>query len=322
MERMIATTDRSAPSRLAGTAALMSALVAALALSACATKPAEPPPEPVATTPVAPPPAPEPPPPPTPAMQAQAQKVAQGVVELLEAGNEEQARAELQRALTLDPANKLALNLQKQMTEDPQATLGRESFPYVVRSGDTLSRIAGRFLGDIYSFHILARYNNIKVPRQVGEGTTLRIPGKAPPPEVVARPTRPAATKPEPAPAPEPAAPPVVAAAPVAPAEPSAAEKAFRSAEASAKAGNFERALADYKQAASLGFAGAGPKVDATTKRLVDTHSRNARSALARQDLDGAIKSWDKVLELDPANDTAKLERQKAIRLKEKVNAL
>jgi len=315
---MIATTDRSAPSRLAGTAALMSALVAALALSACATKPAEPPAEAPATAPAAPAPAPEPPPPPTPAMQAQAQKVAQGVVELLEAGNEEQARAELQRALGLDPANKLALNLQKQMSEDPQATLGRESFPYVVRSGDTLSRIAGRFLGDIYAFHILARYNNIKVPRQVGEGTTIRIPGKAPPPEV-ARPTRPVPTKPEPAPEP---APPPVAAAPVAPAEPSAGEKAFRSGEASAKAGNLERALADYKQAASLGIAAAGPKVDATSKRLVDTHSRNARSALARQDLDGAIKSWDKVLELDPANDTAKLERQKALRLKEKVNAL
>jgi tetratricopeptide (TPR) repeat protein len=317
MERMIATTDRSAPSRLAGTAALMTALVAALALSACATKPAEPPPEAPATTP-APVPAPEPPPPPTPAMQAQSQKVAQGVVELLEAGNEEQARAELQRALTLDPANKLALNLQRQMTEDPQATLGRESFPYVVRSGDTLSRIAGRFLGDIYSFHILARYNNIKVPRQVGEGTTLRIPGKAPPPEP-ARPTRPTPAKPEPAAEP---APPPVAAAPAAPAEPTAGEKAFRAAEASAKAGNLERALADYKQAASLGIAAAGPKADATSKRLVDTHSRNARSALARQDLDGAVKSWDKVLELDPANETARLERQKALRLKEKVNAL
>lgn len=314
---MIATTDRTAPSRLAGTAALMTALVAALALSACATKPAEPPPEPPAAAP-APAPAPEPPPPPTPAMQAQSQKVAQGVVELLEAGNEEQARAELQRALTLDPANKLALNLQKQMTEDPQATLGRESFPYVVRSGDTLSRIAGRFLGDIYSFHILARYNNIKVPRQVGEGTTLRIPGKAPPPEPT-RPTRPTPAKPEPAPEP---APPPVAAAPVAPAEPSAGEKAFRAAEASAKAGNLERALADYKQAASLGVAAAGPKADATSKRLVDTHSRNARSALARQDLDGAVKSWDKVLELDPSNETARLERQKALRLKEKVNAL
>ncbi|WP_457336091.1 hypothetical protein, partial [Rhizobacter sp. P5_C2] len=124
-----------------------------------------------------------------------------------------------------------------------------------------------------------------------------------------------------PEPAAEPAPPPV-AAAPAAPAEPSAGEKAFRAAEASAKAGNLERALADYKQAASLGVAAAGPKADATSKRLVDTHSRNARSALARQDLDGAIKSWDKVLELDPANDTAKLERQKALRLKEKVNAL
>lgn len=306
-----------APSRLLCGAALL----AALALSACATKPAEPAPVPETAPATTPAPAPEPPPPPTPAQQQQAQKVAQGVVELLEGGNEDQARAELQRALSLDPSNKLALNLQKQMTEDPQATLGRESFPYVVRSGDTLSRIAGRFLGDIYAFHILARYNNIRVPRQVGEGTTIRIPGKAPPPEPV-RATRPATSPAKPA-EPEPAAaPPVVAAVPAAPAEPSPGEKAFRSAEASAKAGNLERALADYKQAASLGFAAAGPKVDATSKRLVETHSRNARSALARQDLDGAIKSWDKVLELEPANETAKLERQKALRLKEKVNAL
>ena len=319
MKRMTAFPDRLAPSRLlCGTA-----LIAALALSACATKPPEPAPQPpaAAASAPAPAPAPEPPPPPTAAQQQQAQKMALAVVELLEAGNEDQARAELQRVLALDPQNKLALSLQRQMTEDPQATLGRESFAYVVRSGDTLSRIAGRFLGDIYAFHILARYNNIKVPRQVGEGTTIRIPGKAPPPErETARPTRPAPAPVKPA-EPEPA-PPVVAAAPAAPPEPSAGEKAFRSAEAAFKAGNLDRALADYKQALGLGYAAAGPKADATTKRLVDNHSRNARSALARQDLDGAIKSWDKVLELDPSNETAKLERQKALRLKEKVNAL
>ena len=38
---------------------------------------------------------------------------------LLEVGNEEQARSELQNALALDPNNKLALNLMRQMTEDP-----------------------------------------------------------------------------------------------------------------------------------------------------------------------------------------------------------
>ena len=261
--------------------------------------------------------------PPTPAAQQQAQKTAQGVIDLLEGGNEEQARKELQFALSLDPNNKLALNLMKQMTEDPVATLGKESFPYVVRSGDTLSRIAGRFLGDIYSFHILARYNNIKVPRQVGAGQTLRIPGKAPSPAALTtnEPVRPAPTRVDPAPAavapPPPPPPPPPVAETVSP-----AEAAFRSGDAASKAGMLEKALSDYKKAAALGHPAAAAQADATAKRLVDIHSRNAMAAMARQDLDGAVRSWDRVLEIEPDNETARLEKQKALRLKDKVKAL
>jgi len=257
--------------------------------------------------------------PPTPAAQQQAQKSAQGVIDLLEVGNEEQARRELQNALSLDPNNKLALNLTKQMTEDPVATLGKESFPYVVRSGDTLSRIAGRFLGDIYSFHILARYNNIKVPRQVGAGQTLRIPGKAPPPGALTanEPARPAVTRAEPAAAAAPPPPPPPVAETVSP-----AETAFRSGDAASKAGMLEKALSDYKKAAALGHPAAAAQADATAKRLVDIHSRNAMAAMARQDLDGAVRSWDRVLEIEPDNETARLEKQKALRLKDKVKAL
>ena len=226
-------------------------------------------------------------------------------------GNEEQARKELQHALSLDPANKLALSLTRQMTEDPVATLGKESFPYVVQSGDSLSRIAGRFLGDIYSFHILARYNGIKVPRHVAGGQTIRIPGKAPP--VRAEPRRA-----EPAPAAAVAAAP----APTPAATPVAAETAFRSGEAAAKAGMLEKALGDYRRAAGLGHPSATAQADATAKRLIDIHSRNALAAMARQDLDGAIRSWDEVLEIEPGNETARLEKQKALRLKDKVKAL
>ncbi|MFG5409508.1 LysM domain-containing protein [Piscinibacter sakaiensis] len=111
-----------------------------------------------------------------------AQKLAMAAVEMLEAGNEDQARQEISAALAADPANRLAQSLQRQITVDPQAALGRESFAYTVRPTDTLSRIAGRFLNDIFSFYLLARYNDIKVPRQVAAGQVIRIPGKAPPP--------------------------------------------------------------------------------------------------------------------------------------------
>ncbi|HNG87627.1 LysM peptidoglycan-binding domain-containing protein, partial [Accumulibacter sp.] len=167
---------------------------AALILAGCATAPPPQPATPQPTpsdsarsdAPPAPPPTPRPPP--SVAEQQQANKTALRVADLLEAGNEVDARAEIDRALALDPNNKLALNFQRQMTVDPRATLGEESYPYTVKPGESLSKIAGRFLGDIYGFYLLARYNDIKVPRLVSAGQTIRVPGKAPPPE--ARPPR------------------------------------------------------------------------------------------------------------------------------------
>ena len=51
-------------------------------------------------------------------------------------------------------------------------------------------------------------------------------------------------------------------------------------------------------------------------------HSLTARTAFAKQDLDAAIRAWERVLVVDPANDTAKLERQRALALKEKAKKL
>ncbi len=301
---------------------------AACLLVACQTPPqapdAEPAPAPAA--PLAPRPA-EPAPPPvpagpaSPAAQAQAQKTAMAAVTLLETGREDQARVELQNALTLDPANKLALNLMRQLTVDPVATLGRESFAYTVRSSDTLSQIAGRFMGDIYAFYILARYNDIKVPRQVAGGQVIRIPGKAPPPGTLEREARRAAEAPAPAspPAPPPAAPPP--APPPAP-EPTAGMLALRSAETAERAGDLERAAAEYKRAASLDQPAAAGKAEDLRKRLVSRYTVSARTAFVKQDLNGSIRAWDKVLELEPNNDTAKLERQKALLLQKKVEGL
>jgi tetratricopeptide (TPR) repeat protein len=251
----------------------------------------------------------------TQAQQQQAQKMALAAVGMLEAGREDEARAELQRVLGVDPNNKLALNLMRQISADPTATLGRESFNYTVRPNESLSMIAGRFLGDIYAFYILARYNGIAVPRQVAGGQTLRIPGKAPPPSApppVARETPrvdPVMAAPSPAPAP-------------APAEPSVAERAMRAGEAAERGGDLERAFAEYRKAAGLNESGAELKTENVRKQLVQRYALNARTAFARQDLDGAIRAWDRVLAVDPANDTAKLERQRALALKDKAKKL
>ena len=262
----------------------------------------------------------------SPAAQQMAQRTAQGVIELLEVGNEDQAVAELSRALALDPNNRLAQNLMRQITVDPVGALGRESFAYTVRPSDTLSRISGRFLGDIYAFYILARYNDIKVPRQVAGGQVIRIPGKAPPPGTLER-EAPPPRRAEPAPAPAPAptaavAPDPVPVAPPPPPEPTPGERAVASAEAAQRAGDLNRALVEYRRAVSFDQPGAAAKAEQVRRQLVSRHSTNARSAFAKQDLDGAIRNWEQVLELDPGNDTARLERQKSIALKEKFKSL
>ena len=312
-------------------ALLLSASVGALA--ACQQMPASPPAgppgtgQPAQSAPPAPAPAAAPVPtgPVTPALQQQAQRTAMSAVGMLEAGHEEEARAELQRALGIDPNNKLAQNLMRQITSDPVSALGREAFNYTVRTNESLSMIAGRFMGDIYSFYILARYNGIAVPRQVAGGQVLRIPGKAPPPTATARETsRPEpAPRPEPTPRAEPAPPPqVTAAPPAAPPEPTPGERAMRAGEAAERSGDLDRALSEYRRAASLDQPGAEAKAEQTRKVLVQRYSLNARTAFAKQDLDGAIRGWDRVLNVDPANDTAKLEKQRALALKDKAKKL
>lgn len=306
-------------------------------LTACATPPPPAPaPAPMPASEPAAPVEPTPPPPPPPpagpvsaAAQSQAHRMAQAAAELLEAGNEDQARAELQRALSTDPNSKLALSLMRQITTDPQTLFGRESFAYTVRPSDSLSLIARRFLGDVYLFYALARYNDIKVPRQVAGGQVLRIPGKAPPPGADREPPAP---RPAPAPppttsaspAPAPAAPaPTPAAAPApAPAEPSAGEVAMRNAVAAERSGDFDRAIAEYRRAAIEGQPGASAKADQVVRQAVSHHSGLARAAFAKQDLNGAIRHWDRVLQLDPGNDNARLERRKASQLKEKLEKM
>jgi hypothetical protein len=227
--------------------------------------------------PAAPAPAPESIPP---MSQAEIARALSEALVFLETGQEEQALAELRGVIQSEPGNRLAQSLMRQITEDPVALLGRESFTYRVQPGESLSRIAQRFLGDVHLFYALARYNNIKIPRNVAGGQALRVPGKAPPPAPPAPPAQPPSPPPGPTTTPPPAPPPVTKADPAA-----AAKEAER-----------QRA------------------------ELIARHTRTARAAFAKQDLDGAIRAWDAVLELDPDSRTAVIERQKVVGLKERLS--
>ncbi len=234
-----------------------------------------PPPEParVAAEPEAPRPAPVPdgPTPGTPAAKAQAQQLFRQSAEALNEGNEEAARRDIAEGQRLDPDSKLGQCLARGVSVDPEKTLGRASTRYTVRPNETLGKIAQRALGDGCEFYLLARYNGIKVPRQLAGGQVIRIPGRtplAPPPEAAKADATPVAL-------------------PEAAAADAAAQKAALSPQA--------------------------------LKAQVDRHHRDAQAAFRRQDLATAIREWDAVLALDPANDLARARRQEAIELDRRI---
>ena len=181
-------------------------------LSACASKPpppapVAPPTAPVVTQPIAPPQAA-----PTPGLDPRARL--RKVLELLDAGQRDQARADATELVRQQPDNALAKSLLNQIDADPKVLLGVQSYPYKIKPGETLSALAERFLGDKYLFYALARYNGIDAPGQAEVGATIMIPGA--PREVTPPPTRrrPPEVPPmrRPAASPSPAAPPAVSA--------------------------------------------------------------------------------------------------------------
>jgi LysM repeat protein len=279
-------------------------------LAGCATPPpaATPAPAPVAAP--APVPAPAPAPDVTPAQaKSQAQRLALDAVEQLQNGDETAARLTLDKALALDPTNDLAKKLQDQTKADAQKELGPVFFRYTVQRDDSLSKLAQQYLGDRFRFYILAKYNDMASPNKLAAGQVIKIPGRAPatPPAAIA-----------------PAAP---VADPVAkPAEPEAKPRddvadLLQKGKDLEASGNLEGAYAAYSEAAKKTpvNAEAVRRRDASKAALVRSLDREGTQAFQRQNLDLAITKWDRILELDPNNQKAKLERERCLDLKKKM---
>jgi len=111
--------------------------------------------------------------------RASAREYVRAAVEELNVGNENSARAELRAAMEMQPGNNAARRLMEQIEGDPREMLGESARTYTVRSGETMSELAGRFLGDPLLFYALARYNGLEAPNQLSAGQTLSIPRRA-----------------------------------------------------------------------------------------------------------------------------------------------
>jgi LysM repeat protein len=210
----------------------------------------------------------------------------------------------------MDPSNELAKRLVDQIRADAQRELGPTFFRYTVQPDDSLSKLAQRFLGDRFRFYILAKYNDITNPSRLQTGQVIKIPGVAPPP--VATPARPSEI-----------AKPAEPAEPAKPAEPkvSEAEQLYTKAMAQTKAGDLDGAYASLRDANRREPTNTtySKQLEVTRVDLVKRYDRAATQAFQRQNLDLAIKNWDRVLDLDPNNQKAKLERARAEDLKKRM---
>jgi tetratricopeptide (TPR) repeat protein len=285
--------------------------VAAIAvLSSCAAPPASQKEAPAAASaPAAPAPAPAPAPPEVPPALAkpQAQKLAIEAVDQLQNGDEAAARTTLEQALTLDPANDLARKLNEQIKADAQKELGPTFFRYTVQRDDSLSKLAQQYLGDRFRFYILAKYNDMPNPSRLAAGQVIKIPGRAP---VAAKPAEAAPeTVAKPAPVEEPKPRDDVA-------------EALRKAKDLETVGNYEAAYAAYNEAVARfpGNAEVVKRRDAAREALVHVYDREGTQAFQRQNLQLAISKWDRILEIDPNNKKAKLERERAVDLQKKMS--
>jgi tetratricopeptide (TPR) repeat protein len=95
-------------------------------------------------------------------------------------------------------------------------------------------------------------------------------------------------------------------------------ELAFNRGEAAEKAGRLDAAYEEFQAASALDHPSAAARVTSARSALVASRLRQARQEMANQNPKAAIPLYDRVLTLDPSNDTAKLERQRAVELVKK----
>lgn len=236
----------------------LTALGMALALSACASNPG-----PRATAGAA--------------ASATAQEIDWVQTTLLQ-GHARSAEKQIKILLRRDPMNPRLLLLRQSLNGDPKEQLGAASYAYTVRSGDTITRLAERLLGNPLKAYQLARYNGLAVPVTLTPGQTLRIPGtpRAPaPPPAAERPSRPAPIAPPAALAPaRPSPPPAAATRPTASpgANPAAAQRARAAGLAALNRGAVDEAVGLLQRAHALDSGNALISRDlARARRIAET---------------------------------------------------
>lgn len=191
------------------------------------------------------------------------------VLRLLENGNAAAARVELIAYLEQQPSSEVGRDLLRQIDTPAEEYFPQQYRVVELEPGESLSTLAEEYLGDLYQFHALAKYNGIAQPRQLELGQSIKIPLTDYARSQFDAPASPAS----------------------APAAPAA-------------------------------VSGANQAEPGQRQQQVDALHRQALNEFRAQNLDNAIALWDEVLLIDPGHDSARLYRNQALELKEKLTQI
>lgn len=215
----------------------------------------------------------------------------------LQVGRYTEGEKSLKHYLKQHPDDRLAQNLMRQLTVDPQQALGAPSRNYTVQSGDSYSTLAARFLGDGTQFLILARYNNAANPSMLRAGQVLHVPASA-------------KNAPDKA---------------VGHGSPAVQAKRLQD-ESLALLGQGHRddAVSRYDQALSLDptLKPANSDAEGLRTQVLNNYHQRAIVLYRDQKLDQAIALWDHVLAIDPGYEAATVYRTRALELKHRLKQL
>ncbi len=97
-------------------------------------------------------------------------------LQLLEQGEEQQARVELTAFLVHHPDSNNAREIIRQIDTPASEYYPSAFFERTLQPGESLSILARDYLGDLYAFYALAKYNNITQLSRLNAGRVIRIP--------------------------------------------------------------------------------------------------------------------------------------------------
>jgi len=207
------------------------------------------------------------------------------VLNLLEDGDPYAARVELMIYLDGHPNSAVAQDLLSQIDLPALDYFPRDFEEIELASGQSLSTLSETYLGSLYRFHALAKYNGIAQPRSIKVGQNIRIP-----------------LTPE--------------------ARMAFAVDPAGSDDGNDTAPRLPSPVEFVPEAAPPVTASAAPSSEEILADRAQGLHKQAVNAFHSQDLDRAIALWDQVLDIDPDFDSARLQRSQSIELKKKLSNL